>query len=133
MKTHYYDLFTRVLIYREDDRFVAHALDFDLLGYGETEDEARKELQQLVMNQLTFSHQKGKPDMINFPAPDEFFDRWEKARAAQLSGATTSEISDGLSTKATAIAFTVKELKKLLPRGGKRIFSRMDEAALAST
>jgi len=55
METHYYDLFTRVLIYKDGRQFVAHALDYDLLGYGDTEEEARRELEKVVENQLSFA------------------------------------------------------------------------------
>jgi hypothetical protein len=128
LKTHYYDLFTRVLIYKEDDRFVAHALDFDLLGYGDTEDEAKEELQELVANQMMFSHGKNKPEMINFAAPKEFFDRWEEA--AKQSGKATSEKSCALSTKSSIIAFTREEVRKLQQRN-KGMFSKTEKLAVA--
>ena len=109
METHYYDLFTRVLIYKEGKQFVAHALDYDLLGYGETEEDARRELKQLVENQLSFAAApKKKPEMINFPAPKEFFKRWERVNQAQRGGKKTRNKSTGLATKAAVIGFTLR-------------------------
>jgi hypothetical protein len=130
MKTHYYDLFTRVLIYKEDNQFVAHALDFDLLGCGETEDAAKQELQHLVANQLTFAHEREKTEMVNFPAPKEFFERWEEAGRAQLKGELTSERPCELSTKAMVIAFTLGELRKLRNQS-KAMFSKTEKLAFA--
>lgn len=131
MKTHYYDLFTRVLIYKEDGRFVAHALDYDLLGYGRTEEEARRELEQVVENQLSFAATtKAKPEMINFPAPKEFFNRWERVNQAQRSGKKTRNKTLGLATKAAVIGFTISELKKLRNRS-KGAFSKAEKLAFA--
>jgi hypothetical protein len=131
MKTHYYDLFTRVLIYKEGNQFVAHALDYDLLGYGRTEEDARRKLEGLVENQLGFAATtKEKPEMINFPAPKEFFRRWEKVAEAQRSGRKTRNQPLGLSTKAAVIGFTVSELKKLRNRN-KGAFSKVEKLAFA--
>jgi len=130
MKTHYYDLFTRVLIYKEDDQFVAHALDFDLLGYGETEDAAKRELENLVRNQLTFAHERDKTEMINFPASKEFLKRWEEASREQLKDELTTEKPCELSTKAMVITFTLGELRKLRNHS-KAIFSKTEKLAFA--
>ena len=131
MKTHYYDLFTRVLIYKEGNQFVAHALDYDLLGYGRTEEEARRELEQVVENQLSFvATTKQKPEMINFPAPKEFFKRWERVNRAQQIGKKTRSKSWGLATKAAVIGFTLGELKKLRNRN-KGAFSKTEKLAFA--
>ena len=131
METHYYDLFTRVLIYKDGRQFVAHALDYDLLGYGDTEEEARRELEKVVENQLSFAAAtKEKPEMINFPAPKEFFKRWERVNQAQRSGKMTRHKSTGLTTKAAVIGFTRSELKKL--RNHRRAaFSKTEKLAFA--
>jgi len=131
MKTHYYDLFTRVLIYKEGSQFVAHALDYDLLGCGRTEEEARRELEQLVANQVSFAAAtKEKSEMINFPAPKEFFKRWERVNQAQRSGKKTRNKTLGLATKAAVIGFTVGEIKKLRHRS-KGAFSKVEKLAFA--
>ena len=131
METHYYDLFTRVLIYKERRQFVAHALDYDLLGYGRTEEEARQELGHLVANQVSFAAaKKEKPEMIHFPAPKEFFKRWERINQAQRSGKKTRNKSTGLATKAAVIGFTVNELKKLRNQS-KGAFSKSEKLAFA--
>src|SRR6266508_4534355 len=58
VKTHYYDLVIRVLIYKRDDEFVAHALEMDIPASGATEEAAKKELENLVENQLSFAASK---------------------------------------------------------------------------
>ncbi|HVF73324.1 MAG TPA: hypothetical protein VM940_17105 [Chthoniobacterales bacterium] len=133
MKAHYYDLSIRVLIYRESTKFVAHALDLDILGYGDTENAAKKELEGLVNNQLSFAACMGSPESVNFPAPKEFFERWEKARQGQLQGIRVAEKSTGFNTKATVLVYTPEELKKLRAPARKRDFEKaVDHQDLAA-
>ena len=123
MKAHYYDLSIRVLLYKEDHQFVAHALELDILGYGGTEGAAKKELEGLVANQLSFAACIGKPEIVNFRAPKEFFDRWEKAHQAQLKGERGPERSFGFESKAAVFVYSQEELNKLRT-SRKRDFSK---------
>jgi hypothetical protein len=113
MKAHYYDLSIRVLVYRENGQFVAHALELDILGYGTTESAAKKELEGLLENQLSFAAGMGKPEIVNFPAPKEFFNRWEKANQAQLRGKRISERSIALHGKPSLFVYSRDDLNKL--------------------
>jgi hypothetical protein len=113
MKAHYYDLSIRVLVYRENGQFVAHALELDILGYGTTESAAKKELEGLLESQLSFAAGMGKPEIVNFPAPKEFFNRWEKANQAQLRGKRISERSIALHGKPSLFVYSRDDLNKL--------------------
>ncbi len=130
MKTHYYDLVIRVLIYKQDDEFIAHALEMDIPAYGATEEAAKKELENLVENQLSFAASKGKQEMIYFPAPQEFFDRWEAAHRAYLKGEKVSEKSLEFVTT-TVFAYTAEDLRRLCA-AGKRDFSKVESLASAA-
>lgn len=123
LKAQFYDLSIRVLLYKEGAQFVAHALELDILGYGDSEAEARKELEGLVANQLGFAACLGKPEIVEFPAPKAFFDRWEKANKAQLSSNRAVERSLGFSSKAAVFVFSRDDLNKLRT-SRKRQFSR---------
>ena len=123
MKAHYYDLSIRVLLYKENAQFVAHALELDILGYGNTEAEAKKELEGLLGNQLGFAACLGKPEIVGFPAPKEFFDRWEKANKAQLSSKRAPERSLGFKSKAAVFVYSRDNLNKLRT-SRKRAFSK---------
>jgi hypothetical protein len=74
----------RVLVYREVGQFVAHALEVDLLAFGETADAAVDELCNVINNQLNFARSKRDERLLHFPAEKELFDRWEAAHAAAL-------------------------------------------------
>jgi hypothetical protein len=131
MKTHYYNLAIRVLIYKEGDQFIAHALELDIPAYGATEEAAKKELENLVENQLSFAGCKENHEMVHFPAPNEFFDRWEKAHLAQLRGETVSEKSLEFVTEAAVFVYTAEEVRRLRS-AGKRDFSKVENLASAA-
>ena len=131
MKAHFYDLTIRVLIYKEGDQFVAHALEFDIIAYGKTEAAAKKELETLLDNQLSFAARLGKPDIVHFPAPKEFFERWEKANQARLRGEAVTERSLRLHGKPAVFVYSEDELKKLRTSSGKAAFAKAGELAAA--
>jgi len=113
MNAHVYDLTIRVLIYKEREQYVAHALEFDILGYGESEAAAKKELTNLLDNQLSFAACQDAPESVYFPAPKEFFDRWDKANQAKIKGIKPSEGCPTLHGKSTVIVYSDETLKKL--------------------
>lgn len=131
MKAHYYDLSIRVLIYKEGLRFVAHALELDVLGYGGTEAAAKKELEKLLDNQLSFAACLETPQVVHFPAPREFFDRWEKANQAQLAGGQVSEKSFGLHGKPAVFVYSQADLKRLRLGARKRDFAKSADLVAA--
>ena len=130
MKTHFYDLSTRVLIYKEGSKFVAHALEFDILAYANTEEAAKKELEGLLDNQVSFAACMEKTEMVHFPAPKEFFDRWEAANQARLRGEPVTEKSLDLSGKPLVFVYSEEELHKLRSVR-KRDFSKTEKLAVA--
>jgi hypothetical protein len=130
MKTHHYDLAIRVLIYKEGRQFVAHALELDILAYGKSEEEAQRELEALLDNQLSFAACKEKSEMVNFPAPKKFFERWEKANQAALRGERVSEKSLGLRGKPSILVYSDEDLHKLRA-ARKRDFPKMEKLAVA--
>ena len=109
-----YDFTLRVLIYPEGGEFVAHALEMDLLGYGRTEKKAMNELTEMIQAQIQFARQKGNDSAILFPAPQDFFQRWEAAHSASLKQQVLGDKSGTLSVKAVIISFSKEELLKLL-------------------
>lgn len=135
MDAHAYELSIRTLIYKEDESYVAHALEMDILAYGKTEKEACDELKKLLTNQLIFAALRGDPSMVYFPAPDEFFKRWEEAHAAKLKGAILPDRP--LKWDAKAVVAVVIPLSSQIVKRAQRpgavtnAFSRTPEDALA--
>jgi hypothetical protein len=119
---HFYDLGIRVLIYQEDGQFCAHALEVDLLGYGKTETEAVSELFEAIRCQLAFARAKDDDSILRFPAPKEFYDRWEAAHAAALRKLVFPDKSKAFAIRATCIAID----EKLLTASPKARFEAME-------
>jgi hypothetical protein len=103
MDAHIYNLGVRVLIYKEEGEFCAHALELDLLGYGKTENEAVSELSQAIGSQISFARFKNDDSLLSFPAAKEFYNRWEAAHAATLKREIFQEKSTAMAIKAVWI------------------------------
>jgi hypothetical protein len=74
-----------VLGYREDEEWVALALEMDVRGYGKTFGEALQELQVLVSAQLRFARFKAQADLVWRPAEPVWFERFADARRERLN------------------------------------------------
>lgn len=74
----------RIVGYREGGEWVALALEMDLRGYGESFDEARADLDELVKMQISFAVFKGSPEMVWKSAEPAWFARWEEAHRERL-------------------------------------------------
>jgi hypothetical protein len=128
MHTHCFDIPIRVLVTQDKDGFTAHALEIDLVGCGDSYEEAISELEQMISAQIGFVSSVNDPGLLNFRAPQEFFDRWEAAHAAALKGITSNDRVEKWKTKATSIAISEEEIKKA--RTGKG-FKRVSDKVLA--
>ena len=73
-----------ILEYREDNEWVALALEMDLRGYGKIFNKAVNELQELVALQIGFAHYKGRPEMILKAADPIWFQRFAEVRDGLL-------------------------------------------------
>ena len=96
-------IWLRVLIYGEDDGFVALALEMDLRGYGTTPEEAREELAELVVTQISFALFKGEPEMMWKDAEHVWFSRWESDRRKKLAAHLRAELGEKVTRAYDAI------------------------------
>lgn len=76
----------KVLLYDDKDTglWVAHALEMDILAEGKTESDALRGIIDLIHYQISFAAQKKDDSLIFFPAPKEYFDRWEAALSSHI-------------------------------------------------
>ena len=65
-----------VLGYREDEMWVAHCLEMDILGFGESRDEALNELSELMEMKISFALQSECLESLYSPAPPEYWQRF---------------------------------------------------------
>ncbi len=94
METRIYDFQVRLLVTRDGDQYVAHALEMDLVAYGDTEKEALDEISNMMRNQISFALQKKEMRLTDFKAPKEYFDLWEKVNAESLQGVVTGKTDE---------------------------------------
>ncbi len=116
MEKYIYDYPIRVLLYKDSGEWVAHALEMDLVAYGDSEQAALKELNELVSCQISFAHQKRDDSLIDFPADKELFKRWEAAQASALKKEILPYKSVKVNTKAVFITFSKSELSQIIRR-----------------
>jgi predicted RNase H-like HicB family nuclease len=63
----------RAVFYRESDRWVAHCLELNLMGDGETKSEALKNLADAISVQIEASAKYKNPDNLFCPADGKYF------------------------------------------------------------
>ena len=114
METCIYDFQVRVLVTRDEDQYVAHALEMDLVAYGDTEKEAVEKVASLMKNQISFAIQKGQDHLTDFRAPKAYFEEWEKIHNASLQGLAGK--CSHIKMRATALVFTLADIEAMRKR-----------------
>ncbi len=107
------DLSFRLLIYKEDDSFVAHVLEPDIVGCGDDSDEAAKEAIAALSAQITFAFQTKDLSLLDCPAPQEYFDRWEERHQQQVKALICQIDSEESDLDARWIPFLTEDLMAL--------------------
>ena len=118
MSTHVFDLTLRVLLYEEENEWAAHALEMDLIGYGKDGKSALEDLTRMIFSQISFAAYKDDPELVSFPAPKEFFDRWEEAQKAKISKLISKSPSDKrFEARAIFLTLEPKKAEKAIELG----------------
>jgi predicted RNase H-like HicB family nuclease len=66
----------RVVLYREDKQWVAHCLEFDVIGSGDSQDDALEDLNEVIRIQIDESFRNGCMDNLFHPADGETLSWW---------------------------------------------------------
>lgn len=74
-----------VLGYEEDGRWIAHALEMDLVGTGDSPEAALEVLRGLAVEQIRFAIDAEDPSMIFFDAPPELWQKFQEARRSLMA------------------------------------------------
>ena len=89
-----------VIVFREDSKWSALALEMNVRGYGSTPELALEDVGVMLMAQVSFAVQRGHPESVWHPADEKYWRMWESARrnqfVAKMSGseAPTDQIAD---------------------------------------
>ena len=114
---------SRVLLYQDwDGVYVAHALETDLIGEGNSPNKAMIDLKNAMEAQITFAIQMGEPGMIGRRAPDDIVARWEKANKQSIKDLTKEGHSLRVKSVATVIEITPKEVALLRSKARRNTF-----------
>jgi predicted RNase H-like HicB family nuclease len=72
----------RIVFYREEDTWIAHCLEFNLLGDGKTQAEALAQLSEAIQLQAAASIEYDNPRNLFSPADGKFFGMFAAGEAA---------------------------------------------------
>lgn len=97
------NLVLNVLGYREDDEWVALALEMDLRGYGRTPAEAERELADLVVAQFGFAAFKGQPELLWKKAEPKYWKMFADAKRASIQESALGDKHVTLERQATGL------------------------------
>lgn len=78
-------LTVKVLGYFEDGEWVAHALELDLVGTGDSFEAASEELKGAIDAQVSFAIEQGNVDLIFKSAPKKYWTIYNKAQRDTFS------------------------------------------------
>ena len=90
----------RVVFYREDDYWIAHGLEFDLVGHGSTKQESLGLVLEHIRAQVADSFASGNLENLFFPAPGRSSTDSPPARRTTAPWATWSLNPSNSSSKA---------------------------------
>ena len=117
---------SRVLVYRDysDGDYIAHALEMDLIGFGDSPNKALTDLKNAMAAQISFAIQKKSVGAVHHMAPKSECDRWEKANRDAMADLASGDVSMSFECQARCIEFSAEELKRIMEQAAERPFSR---------
>ena len=93
----------RIVFYQEDGDWIAHCLEFDLVGDGATTEKALASLSTAIRIQIEQSIKHGNPRNLFSPADGEYFRRFAEGTditVGQLEISTDSIVIEGTQSRA---------------------------------
>jgi predicted RNase H-like HicB family nuclease len=113
-----FDISLRVVFYKEDSHWIAHCLEFDLLGDGRTKEKALESLTEAIGLQLEESFKHNNSGNLFSPAPSE---AWEMfALGKDTAVGNLSVCIEHLASK-RAQPYSLGEIRLRAYEGAKRI------------
>lgn len=92
----------RVVFYRDRENWVAHCLEFDLMGDGATQPEAARRLSEAISMQLDVSIEQNNPDNLFTPADGKVFRMFAAGRDITATEVTLPAERDDIVIENTA-------------------------------
>jgi hypothetical protein len=73
-----------VLIFRDDSEWSAVALEMNVRGYGASQQDARRDVIEMLSAQVTYAVQMGHPETVWSRAEQKYWQMWEQARRSEF-------------------------------------------------
>jgi len=83
----------RAVFYKEEGNWVAHCLEFDLLGHGSTKKEALESLSEAIFIQLSFSVEHDNLDNLFSPADGKYLRMFAAGKDTSIQGQLKFEVA----------------------------------------
>lgn len=74
-----------VLVYKEEDYWVARALEFDIIGAGKSPEKAIEEMQSNIAGHVKFLKKKGQLNKLIRKSPKSYWDKYYETLKAQIN------------------------------------------------
>jgi len=84
----------RVVLYQEDGRWIAHCLEFDLLGDGATQEDALQCLKGAIQTQIDAVVDHDSLESLYFPAEGKYFRMYAEGREIALKATVHFEVKN---------------------------------------
>ncbi len=91
-----------VLLKKEDNLFIAHCLEFDIVAAAKTKQQAEKDLQDLVIAQIESAFADNDIQSLFHPAPQHFWEEDFELTNQKKNGKQDSVFQPGLVMKTFA-------------------------------
>lgn len=85
----------RAVLYREDGSWVAHCLEFDLCGNGETPEDSLRSLSTAMVIQIEHSIKENNPANLFCPADGRFFQMFAAGKNVAFGSLEMRSVIDG--------------------------------------
>jgi len=106
----------RVVIYQVEGSWVAHCLEFDLLGDGETQEEALERLAQAIRIQVEATRDFGNPANLFSPAEGKYFRMFAAGRDVAAQAGPRFQVEHPTEIRPTRRERLKKATAHLAPR-----------------
>lgn len=124
---------SRVLVYLDpaDGNYVAHALEMDLIGFGDSPNKALADLKNAIEAQISFAVQKSALPSLFHPAPKAEVERWQKANGAALADLAKGDATLNVTCRATVIEIGPDDLRRIVQRAASKPFEKQARGGAA--
>lgn len=104
-----------ILIKKENDLFVAHCLELDIVATGQDSDQVQKEILDLIKAQVSYAFAHNNLDYLYHPAPQSVWEEFYKCKEMMESSQEIKSHFKGESTSKFVPPWMIANICKASP------------------